>query len=116
MTRALETWVTQAEYLGMVLNGSAIRAMWTRFADLFKIPDEDCLNLSNGCFTRVKTRIGLCASKHYGKAASASSDTLSVKGLWSVPSQISIFRPMSIKWMILAFSMGDSGPYIVRYQ
>lgn len=79
VNHALETWVTQAEHLGMVLTGPVIRAMWKRFADLFKIPEEDCLNLSDGWLTSFKNRTGLRSIRRHGEAGSASSDTVNAE-------------------------------------
>lgn len=79
VTRALETWVMQAEHLGMILTGDVIRTMWKRFADLFKVPDEDRLNLSEGWLTSFKRRTGLRAIKRHGEAASASPETVAAE-------------------------------------
>lgn len=71
--------MAQAEHLCMVLTGTVIHAMWKRFADLFKIPDEDRLNLSDGWSTSFKKRTGLCSIRRHGKAGSVSSDTVNAE-------------------------------------
>lgn len=76
VNRALETWVAQAEHLGLILTGDVIRAMWKRFANLFKVPDEDRLRLSEGWLTSFKNRTGLRSIKRHGEAGAASPDTV----------------------------------------
>jgi hypothetical protein len=53
--------------------------MWNRFADLFKVPDEDRLRLSEGWLTSFKSRTGLRSIKRHGKAGSASADTVAAE-------------------------------------
>lgn len=79
VNQALEIWVAQAEHAGMVLTGDVIRAVWTRFANLFKIPDEDRLHLSEGWLTCFKRRNGLRAIQRHGEAGAASSETVAAE-------------------------------------
>lgn len=76
VTQALEMWVAQAEHKGMVVTGDVIRAMWTKFANMFKVPDEHRLGLSEGWLTCFKRRNGLRTIKRHGEAGAASPQTV----------------------------------------
>lgn len=41
VNQALDTWVSQAKHLGVVVTGQVIHMMWTRFSDLVSMPEKD---------------------------------------------------------------------------
>jgi len=56
----------------ILLTGEVLHQKWTKFADMVGVPNDDCLNLSNGWLAWFKARNGLKEFKCHGKAASAS--------------------------------------------
>lgn len=102
VSQALEIWVSQAEHAGLVLTGDAIRAMWKRFADLFNIPDEDRLHLSEGWLSCFKKRNGLGAIKRHGEAGAASSETVAAERK-RVRAITDLYHPSNI------FNMDETG-------
>jgi hypothetical protein len=73
----MDLWVSKAMGDGILLTGEVLRQKWTKFADLVGIlPQDERLNLSNGWLMQYKERNGLKELKHYGEAASASTETI----------------------------------------
>lgn len=102
VNQALETWVTQAEHLGIILTGLVIRVMWKKFADLFKVPEEDCLNLSEGWLTSFKSRTGLRSIKRHGEAGSALPETVNAERA-RVRAITDLYNPVNI------YNMDETG-------
>jgi hypothetical protein len=68
----LDLWVEQALAKDLLLSGEVLRQKWTAFADLVPgVPEDECLNLSNGWLARFKARNGMREFKRHGEAASA---------------------------------------------
>lgn len=68
VTQPLETWVTQAKHLGLIINGTFMHTMWKRISGLFTIPHEYQLNCSKGWLTSFKNQTGLQEIKRHGEA------------------------------------------------
>lgn len=56
-----------------------MHTLWKRFVDLFKILDEDCLNLSNGWLNIFKNETSLHSIRQNGEAESVSYDTFNAE-------------------------------------
>ena len=72
----LDLWVSKAMADNILLTGEVLRQKWKLFADLAGVPDDECLNLSDGWLSRFKEWNGLKGVKRHGKAASAAMDTV----------------------------------------
>lgn len=76
INEALQTWVQQAAMEGVTLTGEVIRQKWRYFAGLFKVPESEWLQLSEGWLTSFKTRNSLKNVRRHGEAGSASPDAV----------------------------------------
>ncbi|KAI5116181.1 hypothetical protein M0805_002680 [Coniferiporia weirii] len=69
---ALQTWVFQALACNVRVTGAVLKAKAGHFADLFGIPEDQRLSLSNGWVDSFKQRYMLGQIKFFGEAASVS--------------------------------------------
>ena len=76
VTEMLELWVSKVMADKLLLTGEVLRQKWKVFANLTGVPDDECLNLSEGWLSSFKTRNGLKDMKWHGEAASALPDTI----------------------------------------
>ena len=67
----LDLWITKVMGDGIALTGEVLCQKWTVFADMVGVPDDECLNLSEGWLTSFKARHGLKDMKRHGEAGSA---------------------------------------------
>ena len=76
VTEMMELWVSKAMTEGILLMGEVLCQKWTKFADLAGVPQDECLNLSNGWLSRFKAHTGLKQFKCHGDATSADLETV----------------------------------------
>jgi hypothetical protein len=48
VTEMMELWVSKTMAESVLLTGEVLRQKWTKFADLAGVPQDECLNLSDG--------------------------------------------------------------------
>lgn len=72
----LETWVSMALKVGLVLTGEVLQQKWKFFAELHGVPKDEYLALSEGWLTQFKEWMGLKERKHHGEAASSNKQTV----------------------------------------
>jgi len=68
----MNIWVLEAMLHNILLTGEVLCQKWTKFTDMMGVPNDDCLNLSDGWLAQFKARNGLKEFKCHGEAASAS--------------------------------------------
>jgi len=76
VTEMMELWVLKAMVKGILLTGEVLRQKWTKFVDLAGVPQDECLNLSDGWLSCFKAWTGLKQYKHHGNVASADLETV----------------------------------------
>jgi hypothetical protein len=80
VTEMMDLWVLKAMADGIQLMGEVLCQKWTKFADLVRIPQDNCLNLSEGWLTCFKARNNLKQFKRHGEAGSVDAETVERKG------------------------------------
>jgi Fe-S cluster assembly scaffold protein SufB len=71
VTEMLDLWVSKAMGDNILITGEVLRQKWKKFADLTGVPEDECLNLSEGWLAHFKTRNGLKQFKRHSEAGSA---------------------------------------------
>ncbi|KAF8642060.1 hypothetical protein AX14_009760, partial [Amanita brunnescens Koide BX004] len=64
VTEMMDLWILAAMADRINLTGEVLHQKWLTFADMVGIPEEDCLNLSDGWLTQFKARHNLNIRKH----------------------------------------------------
>ena len=72
----MDLWVSKAMSENLLLTGEVLHQQWTQFADLAGVPEDECLNLSDGWLARFKARNGLKEFKRHGEAGSMGPETV----------------------------------------
>lgn len=72
-------WVQQAVIAGLTITGDLIQAQWCEFTKIFKIPEEDQLDLSEGSLTWFDAHNGLVQIRRHGESGSVSPETVSAQ-------------------------------------
>jgi hypothetical protein len=58
VTEMMELWVSKAMAESVLLTGEVLHQQWAKFADLVGVPQDECLNLSDGWLSHFKAQTG----------------------------------------------------------